>query len=64
MFSSVARKYARSVTNIPVHRVAFRAFATDQAHRPVISVHGLAVRYANATYVAASKANILEQGRR
>lgn len=61
MFSSVARKYARSVTNIPVHRVAFRAFATDQAHRPVISVHGLAARYANATYVAASKANILDK---
>lgn len=33
--------------------------ATEAAHRPPITVHGLHARYANATYTAASKANIL-----
>jgi len=36
-----------------------RAMATDAAHRPPLSMHGLHARYANATYTAASKADIL-----
>jgi F-type H+-transporting ATPase subunit O len=30
-------------------------------HRPVIHLNGLAARYANATYVAASKADVLDK---
>ncbi len=37
-----------------------RRFADDASHKPLISVHGTAARYANATYVAASKAGALE----
>lgn len=37
-----------------------RAFSTDAEHRPVISLNGLAARYANAVYVAASKAKNLD----
>jgi F-type H+-transporting ATPase subunit O len=54
MFSSLARKSA------PLRRAAVRGFA-DEAHRPVISVHGIPARYANATYIAASKAKMLER---
>lgn len=42
-------------------RVAFRSFAVDATHRPTVHLNGLAARYANATYVAASKAGILEK---
>lgn len=38
-----------------------RTFAADASHQPVLRIHGLAARYANATYVAASKAGQLEQ---
>jgi F-type H+-transporting ATPase subunit O len=34
--------------------------ATDVAHRPPIDLHGIHARYANAAYVAASKASVLE----
>jgi F-type H+-transporting ATPase subunit O len=34
--------------------------ATDKAHRPPLDLHGLHARYANATYVAASKGNMLD----
>lgn len=37
-----------------------RTFASGE-HAPVLQLHGLAARYANATYVAASKAGSLEQ---
>ena len=37
-----------------------RTFASGE-HAPVLQLHGLAARYANATYVAASKAGALEQ---
>jgi len=40
---------------------SYRAFSSaEEAHQPVIKMHGLAARYANATYVAASKAGALE----
>ena len=38
-----------------------RTFAAEASHQPVIQLHGLAARYANATYVAASKAGQLDQ---
>ena len=41
--------------------VTVRSLAVDATHRPVLELNGLAARYANATYVAASKANILEK---
>jgi len=34
--------------------------ATDVAHRPPLDLHGLHARYANATYVAASKGSMLD----
>lgn len=37
-----------------------RAFSIDATHRPVIKLNGLHARYANATYVAASKASKLD----
>jgi F-type H+-transporting ATPase subunit O len=40
---------------------AVRSFATDVAHQPVLRLHGLAARYANATYIAASKIGSLEK---
>jgi len=52
--SSRAARFSRST--------AVRSFADDAAsHRPVLHLNGLAARYANATYVAASKAGILEK---
>lgn len=35
--------------------------ATDAAHQPPLRLHGLSARYANATYVAASKNKSLDQ---
>ena len=55
MFSNLARK-STAVANQAVRRLA-----TDASHQPPISVFGTAARYANATYVAASKAGSLAQ---
>lgn len=52
MLSSTFRTVAR--------RTASRSMATDVAHRPPIDLHGIHARYANAAYVAASKASVLE----
>lgn len=51
MFASSLRNASR--------RALTRTMATD-AHKPPIDLHGLHARYANATYVAASKGNMLE----
>ena len=40
---------------------AVRALSTEAEHRPLIQLHGLHARYANATYVAASKAGKLDK---
>lgn len=53
MFSSFSRSAA-------IRRVAVRSFS-DASHKPVIDVHGIHARYANATYIAASKAGLLEK---
>lgn len=55
MLSSLSFRAAR------FSRVSVRAFADDASHRPVLKLNGLAARYANAAYVAASKAGILEK---
>mmetsp|Transcript_14728 Transcript_14728/g.23204 ORF Transcript_14728/g.23204 Transcript_14728/m.23204 type:complete len:212 (-) Transcript_14728:68-703(-) len=55
MFSAFSHTSAQAV-----RRVSVRSFS-DASHKPLISLHGLCARYANATYVAASKAGILEQ---
>mmetsp|Transcript_7324 Transcript_7324/g.13308 ORF Transcript_7324/g.13308 Transcript_7324/m.13308 type:complete len:209 (+) Transcript_7324:147-773(+) len=38
-----------------------RTMATEAAHRPPLDLYGLNARYANATYIAASKTNTLEK---
>lgn len=54
---------ARSSLSTRSRAVALRSFSTvDSAnHRPVIQLHGLQARYANATYIAASKAGMLDK---
>lgn len=55
MFSAFSRS-----TSTAVRRVAVRSFS-DASHKPVINFHGINARYANATYIAASKAGVLEK---
>lgn len=38
-----------------------RTMSTEAAHRPPLDLHGLHARYANATYVAASKGSMLDK---
>ena len=38
-----------------------RTMATEAAHRPPLDLYGVNARYANATYIAASKSNSLEK---
>mmetsp|Transcript_6207 Transcript_6207/g.9055 ORF Transcript_6207/g.9055 Transcript_6207/m.9055 type:complete len:209 (+) Transcript_6207:743-1369(+) len=38
-----------------------RSMATEAAHKPPLDLYGLNARYANATYIAASKSNTLDQ---
>jgi len=40
-------------------RQGLRSFS-EASHKPVIDLHGIHARYANATYVAASKASLLD----
>jgi len=42
-------------------RVARRGLATEAKHRPPLDLYGLNARYANATYIAASKSSSLEK---
>lgn len=73
MISSVLRSTVRAV-QFPARQMAAapaaRSFAAaanttapknSQEHRPVVALHGIPARYANATYVAASKAGILDK---
>eukprot|EP00567_Pseudictyota_dubia_P009213 CAMPEP_0197433030 /NCGR_PEP_ID=MMETSP1175-20131217/982_1 /TAXON_ID=1003142 /ORGANISM="Triceratium dubium, Strain CCMP147" /LENGTH=211 /DNA_ID=CAMNT_0042961275 /DNA_START=26 /DNA_END=661 /DNA_ORIENTATION=+ len=55
--SSLARAASRSVARAG----ASRTLAVAAEHRPPVDLHGLQARYANATYVAASKSNSLEK---
>ena len=58
MLSSFSSRAAR---NNLARKITIRSFADEASHRPVIHLNGLAARYANATYVAASKAKILDK---
>ena len=55
MFSSQLTNSVKRAATGAVRRMS------DAAHKPPISVHGTAARYANATYVAASKAGMLDK---
>ena len=69
MLSSVFRSTARaavsrssSVNSVAAaSTISARGMATEAEHRPVVSMHGIPARYANATYVAASKAGMLDK---
>lgn len=53
--------FASARSSVPALRTAaIRAFS-DASHKPVVQIHGIHARYANATYIAASKANKLDQ---
>jgi len=54
MFSALARK------TTPAALRSVRGLATEASHKPPISVFGTAARYANATYMAASKQGSLD----
>ena len=51
----------RNALRTVASRGSSRALSTAAEHQPPLSLHGLQARYANATYVAASKANILDK---
>jgi len=57
MFSALSRSQRVVVPRGTT--MAIRAMS-DAAHRPVIDIHGIHARYANATYIAASKAGSLD----
>jgi len=54
---------ARACKNARVNTIVTRSLSTksDESHRPIITIHGLHARYANAVYVAASKAGQLDK---
>lgn len=54
MFSSFSRVANRQLAS------AARGLSTAAEHKPLVDFHGLQARYANATYVAASKAGALD----
>ena len=60
MFSLASRTTTRALRKVPAAR-AFSSKGGDDTHRPVLNLHGLHARYANATYVAASKAGQLDK---
>ncbi len=56
-FSLLARRAAGTATPSS----SLRSITTDSAHRPPLDLYGLTARYANATYIAASKTSTLEK---
>jgi F-type H+-transporting ATPase subunit O len=60
--SSLRASAAAAATAVAAARRTFAAEAAAAAsHRPVLQLHGLHARYANAAYVAASKAGQLDK---
>jgi len=59
MISSILKATPRLTPTLLTRALATDAAATSQQHRPLIQIHGLHARYANATYTAASKASLL-----
>mmetsp|Transcript_11646 Transcript_11646/g.16766 ORF Transcript_11646/g.16766 Transcript_11646/m.16766 type:complete len:221 (+) Transcript_11646:45-707(+) len=60
MLSSSIRSAASRSVSITGTR-SFAAIPVDPAHRPPLDLHGINARYANATYIAASKQGILDK---
>jgi len=58
MISSISRTVSKRAPTTGV--AVIRTFSSLE-HKPLIDLHGLQARYANATYVAASKQNILDK---
>ena len=56
MFSA----FSRTSSSVLRRGMTVRTFS-DASHRPLIALHGINARYANATYIAASKAGNLEK---
>mmetsp|Transcript_14752 Transcript_14752/g.16898 ORF Transcript_14752/g.16898 Transcript_14752/m.16898 type:complete len:207 (+) Transcript_14752:73-693(+) len=52
--------FSPAIIRQTARRATARMFS-DTSHKPMIDIYGIPARYANATYVAASKAGILEQ---
>jgi len=59
MISSILKATPRLTPTLLTRALATDAATTAQQHRPLIQIHGLHARYANATYTAASKASLL-----
>jgi F-type H+-transporting ATPase subunit O len=61
MLSALSRSGVRAAAATATARSLSTEAATAASHRPVVHMHGLHARYANATYVAASKAGQLDK---
>mmetsp|Transcript_4378 Transcript_4378/g.6684 ORF Transcript_4378/g.6684 Transcript_4378/m.6684 type:complete len:207 (+) Transcript_4378:32-652(+) len=51
--------FTSSLRNV-TKRAISRTMATEVSHRPPLDLHGIHARYANATYIAASKGDMLD----
>ncbi|KAL3790133.1 hypothetical protein ACHAW5_007855 [Stephanodiscus triporus] len=61
MLSSRLSLLARRSASASASAVSARSMSTDPAHRPPLDLYGLTARYANATYIAASKTSDLDK---
>mmetsp|Transcript_3377 Transcript_3377/g.4572 ORF Transcript_3377/g.4572 Transcript_3377/m.4572 type:complete len:216 (+) Transcript_3377:75-722(+) len=62
MLSNTIRTLAsKSATRVVSTRTFAAAAAAEESHKPIIDLYGLHARYANATYVAASKSATLDK---
>jgi len=57
MLSSALLRASSRATTRPA---SLRALSTAAEHRPPVDLHGIHARYANATYIAASKQGVLD----
>ena len=53
--------FNRTTSSTAFRQMVVRSLATEASHKPVIDLHGIHARYANATYVSASKAGVLDK---
>jgi F-type H+-transporting ATPase subunit O len=63
MLSNLSIHARRAIVAMPSSSssASLRSIATDSAHRPPLDLYGLTARYANATYIAASKSSTLDK---
>lgn len=59
--TAAARTQAHAARTATGAAISTREFSDDAKHRPLVQIHGLHARYANSTYVAASKSNNLDK---